>query len=327
MKNNINFLFFLAFSLLFFGCEQTVFVNENDYKPRLAIESDIKVDSVAKIYLTETQNFYGYVDYQTPAKYVEDAKVVITSNGVADELTLTLGKIDTLTIYKGYDPNTGNYIYDTIFTKQKYYRGHNIIKKGQNYKLSITHEGKETTSEIFIPNLSFAKTEAEQMEVEINQGQWSWWDRFTEIRIKDPVGVGNYYRTIASYKFWQYQYEYNQFTGEYEIVDSLLEYGKDISQIFTDEGYDGGTVKVKSYITFYPYAPVDTGYVPVFIQVECLDTPSGKYWESIVNQNETQGNPFTEPVILYSNIKNGVGFFGATQIVDTLTFMYKKKLY
>jgi hypothetical protein len=325
MNNNINFLLFLAFSLLFFGCEQTVFINQNDYKPRVAVESEILVDSVAKIYLTETQNYYGYVDYQTPAKYIEDAKVVITSNGVSDELTPSLGKIDTLIVYMGYDPNKGD-IYDTIYTKQKYYRGHNIIKKGQEYKLSITHEGKETTSELSIANLTFAKTEAEQKEEEIKQGAFSYLDKYFEVRVKDPVGVGNYYRIKMYYKSLQYQYVYNPATQQYE-QDTLEINVKELGNIFSDEANDGGIIKTRNYPNLFSYTPEDTGYVPIFIQVECLDTPSGKYWESIFNQNMTQGNPFTEPVILYSNIKNGVGFFGTTQIVDTLTFMYKKKYY
>lgn len=326
MKNNINFLFFLAFSLLFYGCEQTVFINQNGYTPRVAIESDIMVDSVAKIFLTQTQNYYGYVDYQTPAKYIDDAKVIITSNGVSDEFTPTIGKTDTLIIYKGYDPNTGQSIYDTIFTKQKYYRGHTICKKGQSYQLKITHEGKDITSELEIPNLIFAKTEAEQKEEEMFPGS-GYKQPFLEIRVKDAVGVGNYYRTKTSYTYMEYIYQYNPITGENEIVDSIQRTNKEVSQIFSDETIDGGVLKVRNYPNLYVYNISDSGYVPIFIQVECMDMASGKYWQSLYNQNGSNGDPFQEPTILYSNINKGVGFFGASQIVDTLTFLYKKKVY
>lgn len=313
---NIQFISFIClFSLLLWGCEQTIFINQNGYEPRVSVESDIAADSVPKIYLTKTQNYYGYVDYKAPVQYIENAKVSIIHNGVADELTLTDGRIDTVTIY---NQNGGM---DTLYTKQKYYRGHNISKKGEKYELKIEHEGKEITSELTVSNYTFEPGEAEQITQVISYPGGSYEERFLEIRIKDPIGVGSYYRAKMSYAYMQYFEIFNPTTMEYEL-DSMLSYNKQISEVISDELNDGSIIKLRFYPYIYPRSPDDTTIVPINISIECLDNQAGRYWEAVLAQGGSNGDPFTEPTLLYSNIRNGIGFFGAYQIADTLIYQW-----
>lgn len=320
MKNIQNIIFSALLLLILFGCEQTVFINQNGYEPRVAVESDIAADSLPKIYLTETQNYYGYVDFQKPAKYIENAKVLLIHNGTTDELSLTEGKTDTMFYY------TGNGTMDTVYTKRKYYLGHTPCKKGETYQLNISHNGKEITSELTVTNFTFTPLQAEQKIEQINYPGGSYEDRFLEVRIQDPAGLGAYYRSKISYSYMDYIQIYDPNTGQYSL-DSVMRYRTEISQIVNDEVNDGGTIKMRSYPSIYPMGMEDTGYVAINIQVECLDNATGKYFESIFSQQISNGDPFTEPTLLYSNIKNGVGFFGAYQIADKSVFQYKKKWY
>lgn len=320
MKNIQNIIFSVLLLFILFGCEQTVFINQNGYEPRVAVESDIAADSLPKIYLTETQNYYGYIDFQKPAKYIENAKVLLTHNGTVDELSLTEGKTDTMFYY------TGNGTMDTVYTKRKYYLGHIPCKKGETYQLNISHNGKEITSELTVSNFTFSPLVAEQREERIDYGGGYYNDRFLEVRIQDIAGLGAYYRSKISYSYTEYIQIYDPNTGEYSI-DSVMRYRTDVSQIVSDEVNDGGTIKMRVYPNIYPFSMEDTGYVAINIQVECLDNATGKYFESIFSQQATSGDPFTEPTLLYSNIKNGIGFFGAYQIADKSVFQYKKKWY
>ncbi len=320
MKNTQNIFFSIFLLFILFGCQQTVFINQQGYEPRVAVESDIKADSLPKIFVTETQNYYGYLDYKVPAKYIENAKVLLLHNGVADEMTLTEGKITAALQY------IGNGQYDTIFSKQKYYLGHTPCQKGETYKLQITHNGKEVSSEMTIQNLIFPPAEAEQkVEIVTYPGGGTSRQRFVEVRIKDPAGLGSYYRARMYYFYVQYLYNFNPNTGEYEITDSTFVGGELLSELISDEVNDGGTIKLKFTPNIYPETPADTGFINTYISIECLDNASGKYLESIFGQYGGQGDPFTEPTLLYSNIKNGIGFFGASQVADTLIFPYKKR--
>lgn len=317
-----HILFICTLSLLLCACEQTVHINQNGYEPRVSVESDIAADSVAKIYLTLTQNYYGYVDYKAPVQYVEDATVIIRNNGQSDELTLSLGKTDTVLVY---NQNGGM---DTIYTKRKYYRGHTTIVKGQKYELSILYKGKEITSELVVPNYTFDKMNVAQISKEIIDpwGGGSYWENFLEVKIKDPVGVGSFYRAKISYSYTRYEQDYNPITGNIEIIDSTQVFEQQISDIVSDEVNDGGEISFKMNPYIYSGLwgnELDTTYTPVYIEVQCLDKNMGKFWESLTAQWATSGDPFTEPTILYSNIKNGIGFFGAYQKADNTIFSYR----
>jgi len=45
----------------------------------------------------------------------------------------------------------------------------------------------------------------------------------------------------------------------------------------------------------------------VLIKFCQIDEPSMKFWRSLVRQFGTNGNPFSEPMNLVSNINNGLG--------------------
>lgn len=319
MKYIPHILFSCLLIVILFGCQQTVFINQNGYEPRVAVECDIAADSLPKLYLTETQNYYGYLDYHAPAKYIETAKVLIIHNGIEDELTPTEGKVDTLKIY------SGNGEYDTIFTKQKYYLGHSPIQKGETYQLKITYKDKETTSEMTVPNSIFPPAEIEQKaEVITYPGGWTQTEHFVEVRVKDPVGEGSFYRAKMSYANKQYIYDYNPITQQEEIVDSVIVYDKVLSDLISDEINDGGIIKLRITPYIYATSPSDTGTIATHIEIHCLDKNHGKYLESIFLQYSNGNDPFSEPTLLYSNIKGGVGFFGSYQITDKQTFWYKK---
>ena len=75
-------------------------------------------------------------------------------------------------------------------------------------------------------------------------------------------------------------------------------------------GVPSGFYNTFHYKTFDNNGTEDTVFLPhdiVLIKFCQIDKPSLKFWRSVVRQFTTNGNPFSEPMNLVSNINNGLG--------------------
>ena len=96
-------------------------------------------------------------------------------------------------------------------------------------------------------------------------------------------------------------------------------------------GIPSGFYNTFHYKTFDNNGTEDTVFLPhdiVLIKFCQIDEPSLKFWRGVVRQFTTNGNPFSEPMNLVSNINNGLGcwtgygavYYKVSIIKDTTIF-------
>jgi hypothetical protein len=136
-------------------------------------------------------------------------------------------------------------------------------------------------------------------------------DEFT-VRIQDPsVSEGNYYALSATYR-----YPPQTAQGEFDFAlfsrDPLSE-----ANFFSDLSFNGKQVELKSH-TYDQFGSSGSSQIqPGMRFTYALHSTTADRFRYAVSRNAFEnaaGNPFAEPVILYSNVKNGYGIFTAQNI-------------
>lgn len=130
----------------------------------------------------------------------------------------------------------------------------------------------------------------------------------------------NYYMLSATYTSWEYYYHYDgpygdswvDSSGVYKL-GSIYDDESSGSCLFSDEGRDGKDIKIiNSYCEIYNSGKQgDTLYFTI------MDKSCYLYEQSIMNYYNSMGIELMtlfEPVLIHSNIKNGLGLFGAFSI-------------
>jgi len=143
------------------------------------------------------------------------------------------------------------------------------------------------------------------------------------ITFRDPAGIDNYYQiSIYSYiSYPDYDNPKNElielrqihFSTEDPIADDNDSYMSELQ--FNDEIIDGQKYQLK--LDFEDWdARVDKEY---YIELLSLTRSSYLYKRSVKEYRNASGDPFSEPVLIYSNIENGYGIFAgysqATKLV------------
>jgi len=83
-------------------------------------------------------------------------------------------------------------------------------------------------------------------------------------------------------------------------------------QLFSDDFFNGQNYQLKITIMDWD-ATLDKEYI---IELLSLNKAGYLYRRSVEDYRNSKGDPFSEPVLIYSNIENGFGIF-AGYAVDT----------
>ena len=131
------------------------------------------------------------------------------------------------------------------------------------------------------------------------------------IEIDDDVSSDNYYSITAYYKDTMYfddssSYEvYNTQLGlssEDVYIDDASEWGE---VIFSDELFNGQKVSVKVNVNIWDYKPG----MKLYWTLKNHSEDYYMYKKTFNVYQSVRGNPFAEPVQVFSNIENGYGIF------------------
>jgi len=135
------------------------------------------------------------------------------------------------------------------------------------------------------------------------------------VRIQDNRDEKNYYRVVLRY--------YNSATTNFDLLpvesdDPLvnqLASQRDGSVVFSDATFNGNMREVRFRIPF----GFGSGSPKFLVQLENLSEDFYLYSNSLNRYQNTGANIFSEPVLVYSNIKDGLGIFAGSQLVrDTI---------
>jgi hypothetical protein len=145
-----------------------------------------------------------------------------------------------------------------------------------------------------------------------------------QLTFDDPAGVKNYYRFSIEIGYWEYWSGSFGLDSMYfeeqvwiQLNDPSFEGGGSNSWsdagIMSDLLFDGQTKTVELPITEWFLSLEDIRIEHIDVYFSNVSQTTHYFNRSYQLYQETQGNPFAQPVQVYSNITNGFGVFGGSQ--------------
>jgi hypothetical protein len=281
MKRNIFHAFFVCISVCFFSsCEDMVTnVDVPDYKPKLVVFSYISPsDTLITVKVKKSVAVYG-AQVQDPEEYTVTNATVVISDG---EQSVTIPYFEH---YNGEDV-------DAYIVSQQLFP----IVAGRTYTMHVTSPGGfDVQSHCTVPEIPTNEVLIDKVDSIQN---WDVWMYQVSLHLKDIQGKDNYYRVMADYlnidPFTQEKY-YQMVP--FEIGDELLR----------DAGKDGDNF---AYLTDH-FSVTEIGEPNFFVTVLAVDENYYTFHKEADMAGTGDDGPFSEPVVLMSNIEGGLGLFAA----------------
>lgn len=254
-------------------------------EPKITVNSLFSPDSVWDVSLTLSRNILDEAPFMIP----NVSEVVILDE--TEKIVSTLSQ-----------------------TKPGVYRSDSKPEMGKTYTVrvgvpnqhSITATGK-------IPGpVEVIQVKIDTLEVKQDYGPGQ--SIAIEVELRDPANEINYYRFQL---YIRAVYEYYRYDTQETVRDTttiqlgLLEDSPDLlgegnpNFIISDSKFNGRT----AIITFKPIYPWSVQIIEAGILTQNLSEEYYKYLTTLDLQRRTDGDPFAQPVKVYSNINNGFGIF------------------
>lgn len=272
----------LMLAVLISSCERDIDIKLPEYKEKLVVEAGIETGKTAQVMLSMTAPYFGNVDLSDPSRFFVKGAFITVSDG-----TLT----DTL---RELDPNTG-YLY--LGTKV-------LGQVGKSYLLTVRYKDETYTAITNILNpipldSIFFKAERDTFGY--------CWGHLTE-----PAGQGNCYRWFAKRTKDQFFVApYNSAFDDKFVDGTSFDFSYERPpQPGERDGY-GDTPNAGFY------AVADT----VIVKFCTIGNAEYLFWRSYYSNRSSNGNPFSAPSNIQSNITGGnvIGSFcGYSPSFDTL---------
>jgi hypothetical protein len=292
------------------ACEKNVTIDIPQRAPRLVLDGQLEKGRQFRVSVGKSRGILQPLNYSLSLEdnyVVKDAMPVVFENNVA---------IDTLVF------NPSDYHYRTIRNK--------TVRDGFTYTLRVTAPNFEQAEAIsVVPSQSQIASVTRVLNARTNADGNSM-DQIT-IKLNDPVEVNHYQISF-------FAADNGSGTG-YPITcvsttDKDLEsIGDNTDPTATDNCFDGSQLLMKD-VNFNGGTKVLTVFIETarltnnysggnvhrpFVKVYRLTADHFKFIKSLSIFENTGGNPFAEPVNVFSNVTNGYGLFAAyTMAVDTL---------
>ena len=305
MKNKLLYLIILLVS-----CQDEITINPSYVETKLVVEGSIEPGFPPYVILTKNEGYFDPININTYNNlFVNNANVTVWKFLNGDSIGVNLERLpapfDTIPIYTdlNYFNNICNYDFSQV---------------GETYFLKIESNFPTVTANTIIPNT----TPLDCLWVEENE-------EFEGMDIRaiysDPPGVRNNIIIKSKlYETWRFDSSNNSVNKYSEDLLRIIDAGSDIL-------IDG-----QSFETFFPKPPDNDFPDPtdnykksrwkkfnnpltnlqdsvflyhdiVLLKFSQIDEASLKFWRSLVRQFGTNGNPFSEPANLVTNIEGGLG--------------------
>lgn len=297
MNSNIKISFvFVCLAIILSCCTQNIDIPYPDYVEKIVLTGVIQPDSIIKIRLEKTLPYPA--DDSLPA--ITNARVVCYENGKL------LGPLKP--------DNRGGYAI-AYFPKEK-----------NAYKIEATYNGQIVTAEDTIPTHSniaitmgqnnannsnnnpdlFLKTERKSISYNwISAIISSKWNGKPDVNSAVIVSSAPIFDTFNAYKQPNGGTSYDKFARiKPEILEKISIQFSVNSQV--------SVVKEKGDMFFFTVSSVSLNY-DKYLKSSLL-----AFQNRVVDSEGTINNPFATPLPVYSNIKGGIGFFGAMQTERTI---------
>jgi hypothetical protein len=165
---------------------------------------------------------------------------------------------------------------------------------------------------------------APQVSLELNYGATQLYGEISDeliVTLKDIPGVNQHYIVSIDVHFrtallGQDTSEYYSLYWETEYPNSTPLYGNESALLLSEDGLDRNI----KFSAATGINPIDFAMLHEYrVKVSALSEEMYLFYKSYAAYENANGNPFAEPVVLYSNMSNNMGCFG----VSTTKRFYK----
>ena len=285
------------------SCEKIITFEGEDIVPKLVINSIFEKDSIFKVHVSNSKSIVGNGSISN----ISNASVLIK------------------------DIN-GNIIDSLIYGNNGFYIGQQKPNQITDYKLEVNHTNYSSVysidnlpSLITINNIdtnTIISNDFDDLEERIE----------LTVSFDDPFGTQNFY-LVESFVSGPYGFIYNDDTiweansdttlqVEMILTDEVFQNNgnpKQNSGIFNDLLFDGQTKLLNLEISKSTISEkegkriiVNSDHIKFYLHNISMDYYY--YLTSLNLYNDRSGNPFAQPVQVFSNIENGFGIFAGAQI-------------
>lgn len=183
-----------------------------------------------------------------------------------------------------------------------YTTGDYIPEKGFQYTIEVTKWGESASAQTFIPNTIGCELMDTIRVTTVDMNQTSEYLRFN-LKVNDPADQENYYMVT----FYNQLYDYPiSFYNSQQIVengnDSYLNYA-----VFSDKLINGMSKTLAFDLDITNFTEEVN---PMKIQFNSISKDMYLYYLRLSTYWDAQNSFLAEPVMVYTNINNGLGIFG-----------------
>ena len=231
-----------------------------------------------------------------------------------------LSNVDNATGVSVYDNSNNSLVASLTFDGENYLSLANVKPvAGKEYRIEVSAPDYKSVTSIDkcpknVPIISFDSSSTRTSFGDIRYE--------TSIDFQDPSG-DNYYGIKMD--IIEYQRIYNSSTGDYDTTeinrtDAYLSTSNPVVDnsgpdsyarilTFKDNLFDGQKQKI-TFDYYYYISGTPNQFSVRKVSLLSLTESTYKYLKSIETYRNVDGNPFAEPVQVYSNVENGFGIFG-----------------
>lgn len=288
---NIHFAIALFSLLLSLGCNQIIEIDLPEHKPQLVVNVAFNTDSTWKARVSLSQS----IQTASEPVGVPSATVLIEDNGLVVD-TLIHAQGDTFLSIADRKPVIGH-----TYTIRASAPGYTSVTGTETAPIPVLPTAAEFRDSVFVD-------------------QWGQVKGELRIGLDDPAGTHNYYM-ISTYSLDTFIYgldtiiSWNPAYGESQEPDVQYNFAAS-SFLIDDVNFDGLHREFK--LQFYTYQSAPEINSKHYYVLSTVTESFYLYMKTFADYGQASGNPFAEPVRLYSNMTGGMGVFSGFSPVVVL---------
>jgi hypothetical protein len=311
-------LILLLFSIIFLsqGCESNLPIDQKDQTPLISVNGILTQNMPGSVEITKSVSYNNTSD---KVEIVENALVrLLANNNVVD--TFNFREIVTNSSLNGKQ------------VSRRYVSANNYLPEpGTHYKLQISVPGYDeiTSSTLIPPPVQIISVDTNTTHIILS----GYPQKVLEctVRIHDPVATKNYYKlkidggsnlvnNLTSLDDNLIYLKYNYDTPGFFSLEDEEEGVHWVSEVFTSDASFNGEIKDIKVFIFWGFVEIH-GLTKAIsktnslnIKLYSINEEYYKYSESYFKQLIKKNNIFSEPIMVYSNMSNGVGIFSGESV-------------
>jgi hypothetical protein len=271
-------IFLVIVSILFISCEKDINFDLKYAEPVLVVDAQVENGEAPVVALSSSLSFFSTISPEILANsFVHNADVTISNGTRTHKL-------------KEYQVPTGNGYFIYYYSIDSTNLATAFVGEfNKQYNLTIKAAGKTYTAKTTIPALTkvFDSIWIKGPPPNVDTSK-----RILMVRVTDPPGLGNYIRYYTKKNGERFLPAYNSVFND-EVVDGTTYQGQ------VDPGVDRNLPAPTGDEKFFTRG--DT----ISFKLSNIDKASFTFWNTWEFNQQSIGNPFSQPGKVIGNISNG----------------------